>query len=421
MLIYNVFPLLAGPFPKWDVHFDRAAGLGFDWIFVNPIHRPGRSGSLYSVADHFDFNPLFLDSAAGAAPAEQVRAMTAAARSRGMRVMIDLVINHCAADSVLVREHPEWLVWKDGALVHPGCDENGKRVVWTDLAQLDYRNSRDVAGLEGYMTRVTDFLVGLGFTGFRCDAAYQVPRDVWRRLIEHVRAAHPEVVFVAETLGCTPDRTRETAEAGFHAVFNSGKWWDFQSPWLMEQYDLVRETCGSIGFPESHDTPRLAEETHGNFAAMKQRYLFAALFSEGVLMPIGFEFGFRRRLHVVSTRPEQWEDTGWDMSKFIRRTNAIKRDNPVFQSDCPTHIVSNGNPSVLVMWKGSSRTRDEALVILNKDVHNYQHFHAESLRRLVQSGAPLKCVSPENALPFVPEPFTYELRPGEGIVLVAKR
>jgi starch synthase (maltosyl-transferring) len=42
-------------------------------------------------------------------------------------------------------------------------------------------------------------------------------------------------VFVAETLGCSPEETRQTAEAGINAIFNSSKWWDFSSDWLLEQ------------------------------------------------------------------------------------------------------------------------------------------------------------------------------------------
>ena len=57
MRIYNLFPLLAGPFPRWRPHLQRAADMGFNWIFVNPVQRPGKSGSLYSIADYFELNP----------------------------------------------------------------------------------------------------------------------------------------------------------------------------------------------------------------------------------------------------------------------------------------------------------------------------------------------------------------------------
>ena len=62
MILYNLFPLLAGPFSRWGEHFSRAAGMGFDWVFVNPIQQLGASRSLYSIADYFRVNPAFLDA-----------------------------------------------------------------------------------------------------------------------------------------------------------------------------------------------------------------------------------------------------------------------------------------------------------------------------------------------------------------------
>lgn len=72
-LIYNLFPLLAGPFTEWRAHVARAAELGSTDLFVNPIHQVGQSGSLYAVADYFAFNPLLVDPQSPLAPADQVR------------------------------------------------------------------------------------------------------------------------------------------------------------------------------------------------------------------------------------------------------------------------------------------------------------------------------------------------------------
>lgn len=68
MIIYNLFPLLAGKFSGWERHFLRASEMGFNWIFVNPIQRTGSSKSLYSIADYFDFNPLFVDTESAKKP-----------------------------------------------------------------------------------------------------------------------------------------------------------------------------------------------------------------------------------------------------------------------------------------------------------------------------------------------------------------
>jgi starch synthase (maltosyl-transferring) len=422
MIIYNLFPLLAGKFSGWGRHLARAAGMGFNWVFVNPIQVTGKSGSIYSIADYFDFNPLFLDKESSAAPREQVKAAIDSAEKMGLRVMVDLVINHCSVDSNLLRDHPDWFEWEGkGRVAHPFADENGKRVVWKDLAKFDHRNTRDKEGLYQFCLSVVTFLIELGFTGFRCDAAYQLPRSFWERLINETRQKHPDILFFAETLGCPPDLTIKTARAGFDYIFNSSKWWDFGSPWLMKQYVLTRDIVPSISFPESHDTVRLCEELNGNVEGLKQRYLFSSLFSGGVMMPMGFEFGFRKRPHVVKTKPEDWEETAIDLTWYIKAVNEIKSSHIIFQEDSSTELLHYDNQNILLMWKASSHTREESLLILNKDLYNKQHFEAGDLRTYFQTGTPLSDISPEYRLEHIPAPFSYDLRPGQGIALVTSR
>ena len=421
MIIYNLFPLLAGKFGDWEKHMQRVSRMGFNWLFVNPIQRTGSSGSLYSIADYFSFNPLFIDKALDKDPRIQITEAIKAARDMGLNMMIDLVINHCSVDSELLRSHPEWFVWESPERVaHPSCEEDGKRLVWKDLARFDHRNARDREGLYQFFLSVVNFLVELGFTGFRCDAAYQVPSSLWERLIRQIKEDHPEVLFFAETLGCRPEQTRETARAGFDYIFNSSKWWDFYGSWLMKQYVLTREIAPSISFPESHDTLRLCEELQGNLEGIKQRYLFTALFSAGVMMPMGFEFGFRKKLHVVNTRPEDWEETGIDLTAFVTRVNETKASFAVFHEDSHTQIDHYGNPNVLLIWKAAIEGGQEALMIVNKDIHNKQTFYAENLHNFLQTGAHLVDVSPEYQLDHIHAPFHYDLRPGQGIVLVTQ-
>jgi len=422
IILYNLFPLLAGPLNRWEPHLKRAAAMGFNWAFINPIQRPGASRSLYSIADYFAINPVLLDAQSPISPEDQVRQMNAQARAAGLKVMLDLVINHCAIDSPLTRQHPEWFVREsDGRIANARCQHNGERVVWKDLAQFDHRHTRDAEGLYRYCFGVVEHLLALGFEGFRCDAAYQVPQQFWRRLIRETKAHHPHTRFVAETLGCSADETRETARAGFDYVFNSSKWWNFSDWWLIEQYNLVRETTQSISFAESHDTPRLSEELHGNINGLKQRYLFSALFSAGVMMPMGFEYGFRKALHVIHTVPSDWQLNGIDLCSYITKVNAIKKAHAVFREESPTSILPCNNANVLFLWKASVSHKDEALLILNKDASQSQEFQTDQFRRFVQAGAPLRDVSPEHPMDYIHEPFHYALRPGQGIVLVTAR
>jgi starch synthase (maltosyl-transferring) len=422
MIVYNLFPLLAGRFPAWIPHIERAAEMGFDWVFVNPVQRPGASGSIYSIADYFELNPALIEPTDPRSGHDQLSAVLEAARERGMRAMADLVIDHCAVDSVLVSEHPEWVALdSEGKVIHPSYKHDDSIAVWADLAQLDHRGTADPEGLYQYCLAVVRHLLGLGFDGFRCDAAYGVPAELWARLIADTKDDRPLTVFVAETLGCTPWETAATAAAGFDFVCNSAKWWDFRSHWLLEQRKLIGEQVPSIGFPESHDTPRLAEEMCGNPNASKLWYLFTALFSAGCLMPIGFEFGFRRALHVVTTCPDAWETVPFDLREFIAAVNRLKAEITLFSQESSMLLLPSSNPAVLIMWQGSAALGQEALLFFNTDVWHDQHIEVSDLRTFVQSGQPLVDVSPESRMDYVAvAPFSYDLRPGQAIVLVTR-
>ena len=261
--IYNLFPLLAGSVSAWEKHLDRIAGMGFNWIFLNPFHYPGLSGSLYAVKDYYRLNPLFSDGDEDAANKALVRFLKAA-ETRGIAVMMDLVVNHTATDSLLAEEHPEFFLREpDGSLSSPYAvdpTDTSKRTVWADLAEIDYRDRPERAEIVAYFAEVVRHYVRLGFRGFRCDAAYKVPKEIWRALIAAGQEEREEVLFAAENLGSLLQETLALRGAGFDYLFNSSKWWDFRQDWLLEQYEKFRAIAPSISFPESHDTDRLITE-----------------------------------------------------------------------------------------------------------------------------------------------------------------
>ena len=245
--------------------------------------------------------------------------------------MMDLVINHTAKDSVLASEHPEWFLRDPGGeLRSPRAIDPvdpRKFTVWGDLAEIDYHNLDVRAAQIAYWVKLVRHHLDLGFNGFRCDAAYQVPAEVWQGIIGAAKAKAPGCRFFAETLGCTPEQVLGLKDAGFDFLFNSAKWWDFRSPWLLEQYDLYRQVAPTVAFPESHDTERLAmalgdPEPDELERRYRFHYLFAATFSSGVMMPMGFEFGCRKPMDVVGSRPGDWT---WETANAAHRPHRLHR------------------------------------------------------------------------------------------------
>src|SRR5207302_3250157 len=105
--IYNLFPTLAGTIRQWTGHLPRIAAMGFNAVYVNPFHYPGFSGSLYAVKDYYRLNPRFRGEAQDDDDA-LLRSFTEAADHRGLRVIMDLVVNHTSKDSELVESRPHW-------------------------------------------------------------------------------------------------------------------------------------------------------------------------------------------------------------------------------------------------------------------------------------------------------------------------
>jgi starch synthase (maltosyl-transferring) len=367
-LIYNLFPPLVGPIPRWEKHLERIASLGFTWIYLNPIHTPGLSGSLYAVKDYFGINPLFYPETGKDPEAALVHFLKEAAR-RGLKVMLDLVINHTAIDSPLTQKHPEWYAKDEqGKIKNPGAIDPAdatKVTIWGDLAELEYWPPPDPQGLLHYWDQVLSHYLRLGFQGFRADAAYKIPGDFWAPLIGEARRLEPGVQFFAETLGCRLEECAQLSSSGFDFLYNSSKWWDFQADWCLEQYNRFRHLAPSISFPETHDTDRLAAETQAAVEVARQRYLFAAFFSTGLMMPLGYEYGFKKRLNVVRTRPEDWETPAYDLSSYIKGVNRLKKGCPVLLEEGPmTRVNPEGEPVVLLL-KSRAKGRGRVLAVIN--------------------------------------------------------
>ena len=374
--IYNLFPTLAGPISNWTTELPRIAAMEFNAVYLNPFHYPGGSGSIYAVKDYYRLNPT-LRGKNRANDDTLLGGFTAAAASHGLRVIMDLVVNHTAKDSDLVLEHPEWFARdRDGELMSPGATDPADpshRTVWGDLAEIDYGQPH-CDQIVTYFEALVRHYAGLGFGGFRCDAAYKVPAAVWRRLIGAGKEASPDILFCAENLGAPTEDVLALRTAGFDYLFNSVKWWDFQSPWLLDQYELYRRIAPSIGFPESHDTERLATELLGaGFPESeiepryRQAYAFAAVFSTGVMTPVGYEYGWSRRLEVVAKGNPETEPPRFDLSAFIAEINRIKRATPALNEEGPQRRLTPADDPLVVLMRQTKNGADRALILLNTD------------------------------------------------------
>ena len=171
-IIYEIYPRSFSPkgtFAGIEKKLPELKSLGVTILWLMPIHpvgvlnRKGSLGSPYSISDYYGINSEF-------GTLDDFRHLLATAHALGFHLVIDLVANHTAWDSKLIREHPEWF-HKDsaGKIIPPNPD-------WTDVAHLDYVQP----GLRHYMIDMMKYWVrDIGIDGFRCDVSELVPVDFW--------------------------------------------------------------------------------------------------------------------------------------------------------------------------------------------------------------------------------------------------
>jgi maltose alpha-D-glucosyltransferase/alpha-amylase len=178
---------------------DYLARLGVTCLWLNPVHpSPQRDGG-YDVADFYGIDPRIGTLGDFADLVHQ-------AANRGLRVMIDLVVNHTSDEHPWFRsarssrESPyrDWYVWSDTepsdrrqGIVFPG--EQKETWTWDDVAGAwyyhrfyDFQPDLNAANpaVEAEIERIMDFWLGMGVAGFRMDAAPFV--------IEQTRADNPD-------------------------------------------------------------------------------------------------------------------------------------------------------------------------------------------------------------------------------------
>jgi starch synthase (maltosyl-transferring) len=109
--------------------------------------------------------------------------------------------------------------------------------------------------------------------------------------------------------------------------------------------------------------------------AYRMRYLFSAVFSTGVMIPVGFEYGFRTRLNVVHTRPEHWEHVLVDITAYITAVNRMRADIAVLNEEGEQRQLDSGEPQVVCLQRRAQTGPSWVLSVINTDLH-----HAHDVR-----------------------------------------
>ncbi|MGE3289020.1 MAG: maltotransferase domain-containing protein [Pseudonocardia sp.] len=387
-----------GSFVTASKDLDRIAAMGFDIVYLPPIHPIGtvhRKGPNTAampggnpVAQPGDVgSPWAIGSADGGHDAvhpelgtmDDFDAFVERTRDLGMEVALDFALQ-AAPDHPWVAEHPEWFtVRPDGTIAY--AENPPKR--YQDIYPINFDN--DPAGLYAECLRVVLHWVEHGVRIFRVDNPHTKPPNFWHWLIWQVKAQYPDVLFLAEAF-TRPARLFGLARLGFTQSYTYFTWRTGKQE-LMEFAQMHAERADECRPNLFVNTPDILHESlqHGGPSMFAIRAALAATMSPTWGVYSGFELfegeavkpGSEEYLNSekYALRPRDYDAAaaqGRSLEPYITRLNEIRRAHPALQQLREIDFHTIDNDQLIAYSRRDPASGDTVLVVCTLDPWNAQ-------------------------------------------------
>ncbi len=378
-----------GTFKDTEKIFPRIADMGFDVVYLPPIHPIGRKfrkglnnaleanqgdpGSCWAIGSeeggHKAIHPEL-------GTMKEFKHMLAEAEKYDIEIALDIAFQ-CSPDHPYVNDHPEWFKWRpDGSVQYA---ENPPKK-YQDILPLNFEND-DWKNLWKELKSVIVYWIDAGVKIFRVDNPHTKAFGFWEWAIGKIRAKNPEVIFLAEAF-TRPRVMERLAKIGFNQSYTYFTWRN--SPYEMREYleELTKTATRDYFRPNFWpNTPDILPPilVHGGEPAFIFRLILAATLSSnyGLYGPV-YEFGHNtpypgKEEYLDS---EKYEIKHWDWDKdtrlreIITRINKIRKENPALQDTFNIHFGDSGNPNILCFGKYDEETNNCMIIAVNMDPYN---------------------------------------------------
>ena len=395
---YELFPRSAGEpgrhgtFRDVEKRLPYIAGMGFDVLYMPPIHpvgRTNRKGANNSVkaSPGEPGSPWAIGSVEGGhksiAPdfgtLDDFRHLLGAAKEKGLDVALDIAFQ-CSPDHPYVREHPEWFRHRpDGSIQYA---ENPPKK-YEDIVPFDFE-CEAWRELWGELLSIVTYWIDKGVRIFRIDNPHTKPFPFWEWLIGEVKRDNPDVIFLAEAF-TRPKVMYRLAKCGFTQSYTYFSWRN--TAWEITQYftELTQTPVSDYFRPNLWpNTPDILTEylqTGGRPAFAARLVLAATLGANYGIYGPAFELCEARAKEPGSEEyvdSEKYQLRSWNIDspdslrEMITLVNEIRRENVALQSDRGLRFHTTENESLIAYTKSTTDLADVVLTVVNLDPHHTQ-------------------------------------------------
>jgi starch synthase (maltosyl-transferring) len=396
---YEMFPRSSSPQPGrhgtlQDTinRLGYVAGMGFDVLYLPPIHPIGRvnrkgKNNDEKASPHDVGSPWAIGAKEGGHKAidpqlgtlDDFKQLVTRAKQLGLEVALDLAYQ-CAPDHPYAKEHKEWFrIRPDGNVQYA---ENPPKK-YQDIYPFDFETEKGQELWEE-LRSVVLYWIDQGVRIFRVDNPHTKPFDFWEWLITDIKDRHPDVLFLAEAF-TRPKVMYELAKLGFTQSYTYFAWRNGK-PELTEYFKEitqtdVREYFRANLWPNTPDILTDFLQTGGRPALMIRLALAATLGANYGIYGPAFELGENRAVRAGSEeyldsekyQVRTWElDSATSLAELITRINQIRRENPALQSDLNLNFHPVDNDQIIAYSKMSDDLLNIIVVVVNLDPQRTQ-------------------------------------------------
>ena len=372
-----------GTFATAAERLSAIAGMGFDVVYLPPIHpigrshRKGKNNALEAEPDDVG-SPWAIGSEEGGHTAvdpklgsiDDFDLFVERARQVGLEVALDFAIQ-CSPDHPWATEHPDWFHHRpDGTIKHA---ENPPKK-YQDIYPINFA-TEDRVGLWNELKKVLEFWISHGVEIFRVDNPHTKSFPFWEWVIDEIRAQHPNVIFLAEAF-TRPKVMGVLAKLGFSQSYTYFTWRNTKFELVEYMNELVHSDMALYFRPNFFtNTQDILHEylQQGGPPAFKIRLVLAALLSPSYGVYSGYELFERVAVHEGSEEyldSEKYELRPRDFGApdslipFIKLVNEVRRQNAAAAelTNLRWHEVDN---EAIVAWSKAAPGEQPLLVVLN--------------------------------------------------------
>ena len=391
---YEVFPRSCaaetgrhGTFKDCEAWLPYIASMGFDVLYLPPIHpigrtfRKGKNNSVVAQPDDVG-SPWAIGAEEGGHTSvhpelgtlDDFRQLISKAKEYGLEVALDIAFQ-CSPDHPYAREHSEWFRKRpDGTIQYA---ENPPKK-YQDIYPFDFETPQ-WRELWAELRNVLVFWIQQGVRIFRVDNPHTKALPFWQWVITSLKDEYPDILFLAEAF-TRPQVMHRLAKLGFSQSYTYFTWRNTKQELTDYFSELTRSETSDYFRPNLWpNTPDILPEflqVGGRPAFMIRLILAATLGSNYGIYGPAFEL-----CENVAAAPgseeylnsEKYElkhrDLNWPLSlkNLITRINQIRRDNPALQSNSNLRFHESDNPLVICYSKSNDDLSDTIVVVVNLD------------------------------------------------------